>query len=92
MAESLGRIVKRIVQRGAGESGGEGIGRYQGLLSSPGITNIHSTGSSARYLYLKSTTDFRLHFNYNGIRIGIGISSSLSGYSHSDWANDSTDC
>jgi len=53
--------------------------------------------------YLKSTADFRLHFNSNsnGIGIGIGngigisngigidIGNSLVGYSDSDWANDS---
>jgi hypothetical protein len=37
--------------------------------------------------YLKSTADFRLHFNGNGIDIG----NSLGGYSDSDWANDSVD-
>jgi len=35
----------------------------------------------------KSTADFRLHFNSNGI----GIDNSLIGYSDSDWANDSAD-
>jgi len=30
--------------------GGEGIGRYDRLLSSPGITNLHSTCTLARYL------------------------------------------
>jgi hypothetical protein len=37
--------------------------------------------------YLKSTANFRLHFN----GIGIGIGNSLVGYSDCDWANDSAD-
>jgi hypothetical protein len=37
--------------------------------------------------YLKSTSNFGLHFNGN--RIGIDIGNSLVGYSDSDWANDS---
>jgi len=45
--------------------------------------------------YLKSTANFRLHFNGNGIGIGIGfgidISNSLVVYSDSDWATDSAD-
>jgi hypothetical protein len=47
--------------------------------------------------YLKSTADFRLHFNSNGNGIGISngigidIGNSLVGYSDSDWANDSAD-
>jgi len=49
------------------------------LLSSGGITNECSTCKSARYLYLKSATDFRLHFNGNAISIGIGIGNSLTG-------------
>jgi len=43
--------------------------------------------------YLKSTADFRLHFNGNGISIGIGIDigNSLAGYSDFYRANDSAD-
>jgi hypothetical protein len=37
--------------------------------------------------YLKSTGDFRVHINRNGI----GIENSFVGYSDSDWANDSAD-
>jgi len=37
--------------------------------------------------YLKSTANFRLHFDGNGI----GIDNTLVGYSDSDWANDSAD-
>ena len=42
--------------------------------------------------YLKSTADFQLQFNRNGIGIGIEIGKSLIGYSDSDWANDRADC
>jgi len=62
----------------------------------------HMTAAKRVLQYLKSTADFRLHFNCNGIGIGIGISigigigididKSLVGYSDSDWANDSADC
>ena len=43
--------------------------------------------------YLKSTADFRTHFNSNGIDvvIGIDIGNSLIGYSDSAWANDRGD-
>jgi len=51
--------------------------------------------------YLKSTANFRLHFNGIGngidigidigIHIGIDIGNSLIGYSDSDWANDGAD-
>jgi len=49
----------------------------------------HMTAAKRVLQYLKSTADFRLHFNSNGI--GIDISNSLVGYSDSDWANDSAD-
>jgi hypothetical protein len=59
----------------------------------------HMTAAKRVLQYLKSTADFRLHFNGNGIgigigngiSIGIGIDNSLVGYSDSDWANDSAD-
>jgi hypothetical protein len=51
----------------------------------------HMTDAKQVLPYLKSTADFRLHFNGNGIGIGIGIDNSLVGYSDSDWANDSAD-
>ena len=41
--------------------------------------------------YLKSTADFRLHFNSNGNGISINIGNGLVGYLDSDWANDGTD-
>jgi len=47
----------------------------------------HMTAAKRVLQYLKSTADFRLHFNSNGI----GIDNSLVGYSDSDWANDSVD-
>jgi len=46
----------------------------------------HMTTAKRVLQYLKSTADFRLQFNGNGI----GIDNSLVGYSDSDWANDST--
>jgi len=49
----------------------------------------HMTAAKRVLQYLKSTADFRLHFN--GIGIGIDIGNSLVGYSDSDWANDSAD-
>ena len=45
----------------------------------------HITAAKRVLQYLKSTADFRLHFNCNN------ISNSLVGYSDSDWANDSAD-
>jgi len=57
----------------------------------------HMTGAKRVLQYLKSTANFQLHFNGNGIGIAIGIAmgididNSLVGYSDSDWANDSTD-
>ena len=53
----------------------------------------HMTAAKRVLQYLKSTANFRLHFNGNGIGIGIdiGIGNSLIGYSDSDWANDSAD-
>jgi len=57
----------------------------------------HMTAANRVLQYLKSTADFRLHFNGNGIGIGNGngigsdINNSLVGYSDSDWANDSAD-
>jgi hypothetical protein len=68
--------------------------------NSPPFTR-HMTAAKRVLQYLKSTADFRLQFNGNGIGIGIGISigisigididNSLVGYSDSDWANDSVD-
>jgi len=49
----------------------------------------HMTAAKRVLQYLKSTADFRLHFN--AIGIGIDIGNSLVGYSDSDWANDSAD-
>jgi len=49
----------------------------------------HMTTAKRVHQYLKSTADFRLHFN--GIGIGIDIGNSLIGHSDSDWANDSVD-
>jgi len=49
----------------------------------------HMSAARRVLQYLKSTADFRLHFNGNGI--GIDIGNSLVGYSESDWANDSAD-
>jgi len=51
----------------------------------------HMTAAKRVLQYLKSTADFRLHFNGNGIGIGIDIGNSLVGYSDSDCANDSVD-
>jgi len=61
----------------------------------------HMTTLKRVLQYLKSTADFRLHFNSNGngIGIGIGISNGIDmiignhhlGYSDCDWANDSAD-
>jgi hypothetical protein len=55
----------------------------------------HMNAAKRVLQYLKSTADFRLHFNGNGIGIGIGINinidNSLVRYSDSDWANDSVD-
>jgi len=57
----------------------------------------HMTAAKRVLQYLKSTADFRLHFNSNGNGIGISngigidIGNSLVGYSDSDWANDSAD-
>jgi hypothetical protein len=57
----------------------------------------HMTAAKRVLQYLKSTADFRLHFNSigNGIGIsngiGIDIGNSLVGYSDSDLANDSAD-
>jgi len=47
----------------------------------------HMTAAKRVLQYLKSTADFRLHFNHKGIDIRNG----LVGYSDSNWANDSTD-
>jgi hypothetical protein len=49
----------------------------------------HMTASKRFLQYLKSTADFRLHFNGDGI--GIDIGDSMIGYSDSDWANDSAE-
>jgi len=60
------------------------------------LTN-HMTAAEKVLQYLKSTANFWLHFHGHGIGIGIGmgigidISDRLVGYSHSDWANESTD-
>jgi hypothetical protein len=51
----------------------------------------HMTAAKRVLQYLKSTADFRLHFNGIGIGISIDIANSLVGYSDSDWANDSAD-
>jgi hypothetical protein len=47
----------------------------------------HMTAGNTVLQYLKSTGDFRLHINSNGI----SIENSFVGYSDSDWANDSAD-
>jgi hypothetical protein len=47
----------------------------------------HTTAAKRDIQYFKSTADFRLHFNGNGI----AIDNSLVGYLDSDWANDSAD-
>jgi len=49
----------------------------------------HMTAAKRVLQYLKSTADFCLHFNRNGISVDIG--NSLVGYSDSNWANDSAD-
>ena len=49
----------------------------------------HMTTAKRVHQHLKSTADFRLHFNGNGN--GKGIGNNLAGYSDSDWANDSAD-
>jgi len=57
----------------------------------------HMAAAKRVLQYLKSTADFRLHFNGNGIGIGIGIGididigNSLAGYSDSNRAKDSAD-
>jgi hypothetical protein len=51
----------------------------------------HMTAAERVLQYLKSTADFRLHFNGNGICIGIDFGNSLIGYPDSNWANDSAD-
>jgi len=61
----------------------------------------HMTAAKRDLQYLKSTANFRLHFNSNGIGIAIGIGISIGigmaidnclvGYSDCDWANDSVD-
>jgi hypothetical protein len=53
----------------------------------------HTTAAKSVLQYLKFTADFRLHFNCNGIGIGIGIEigNCPVGYSNSDWANDRAD-
>jgi len=72
---------------------------YAALATRPGISyavaalsrynprpfTSHMTAAKRVLQYLKSTADFRLHFN------GIDIGNSLVGYSDSDWANDSAD-
>jgi len=49
----------------------------------------HMTAAKLVLQYLKSTADFHLHFNGNGI--GIDIGNSLVGHSDFDWANGSAD-
>jgi len=49
----------------------------------------HMTTAKRVLQYLKSTADFRLYINGNGI--GIDTGNSLVGYSDPDWANDSVD-
>jgi len=57
----------------------------------------HMTAAKIVLQYLKSTANFRLHFNGNGISIGmsigigIDIDNSLVGYLNSDCANDIMD-
>jgi len=46
----------------------------------------HLTAAKRALQYLKSTADFRLHFSR------IGSNDELTGYTDSDWANDSADC
>jgi len=47
----------------------------------------HMTAAKRVLQYLKSTANFRLHFNSNGNGIGIDIGNSLVVYSDSNWAN-----
>jgi hypothetical protein len=51
----------------------------------------HMTAGKRVLQYLKSTANFRLHFNGNDMGIRIGIDNRLVGYPDSDWANDSAD-
>jgi hypothetical protein len=48
----------------------------------------HLTAAKRVLQYLKSTADFRLHFSSSST----GSNDQLTGYTDSDWANDSADC
>jgi len=51
----------------------------------------HMTAAKRVLQYLKSTANFRLHYDCIGIGIGIDIGNRLVRSSYSDWANDSAD-